>query len=206
MTSASDSAVANTAADAIVATLVANGVEVVFALPGEENLPIVSALRRAELPIVVCRHEQHAGFMAVTNARLTGTPAVCLATLGPGALNLVPALAQAQLMGVPVLALTGQKKLTGNDEGSFQVLDIVGSARPLVTSAVTLADPDLAAVTVADGLSRAATPPRGAVVVEIPEDVAATPVADGAPVVVLSLIHISEPTRLGMLSRMPSSA
>ncbi len=173
-----------TAADAIVATLLANGVDTVFALPGEENLPMVSALRRAGLPMIVCRHEQHAGFMAVTNARLTGRPAVCLATLGPGALNLATPLAQAQLIGAPVLALTGQKPARGNDEGSFQMLDVVGSARPIIASAESVTDPDAAAVTVARALATAIRPPGAAVLVEIPEDVASSPVAAAATVAV----------------------
>ncbi len=173
-----------TAADAVVATLVANGVTEVFALPGEENLPIVSALRRAEVPLIVCRHEQHAGFMAVANARLTDKPAVCLATLGPGALNLFTPLAQAQLMGVPLLALTGQKRLRDNDEGSFQMIDVVESARPMVALSTAVADPELAAVTVGDAWSAAITPPAGAVLVEFPEDVAAALVNGSSPVVV----------------------
>lgn len=186
-----------TAADAVVATLVANGVTEVFALPGEENLPIVSALRQAGVPLIVCRHEQHAGFMAVANARLTGKPSVCLATLGPGALNLFTPLAQAQLMGVPVLALTGQKRLRDNDEGSFQVIDIVGSAQPLVASSKAVTDPELAAVTVADALSAALTPPAGAVLVELPEDVAAAPVNTSSPVVVDRFPTVASSTAIG---------
>ncbi len=161
-----------TAADVVVDVLVANGVDVVFGLPGEENLPVVSALRRAGLPIVVCRHEQHAGFMAVAHARLTGALSVCLATLGPGALNLFTSLAQAQLIGVPVLALTGQEARTDNREGSFQVLDVVGSARPIVELATAVDDPAVVGPALSDAIRRATTPQRGAVVVELPEDVA----------------------------------
>ncbi len=161
-----------TAADGVVQALVAGGIDVVFGLPGEENLPLVSALRRAGLELVVCRHEQHAAFMAVAHARLTEGPAVCLATLGPGALNLFTGLAQAQALGVPVLALTGQKPVRGNEEGSFQVIDVVGSARPLLTEAVTASDPATAATTVAAALGIAVAE-RGAVLVELPEDVAA---------------------------------
>ena len=172
-----------TAADQVVAVLVANGVDTVFALPGEENLPLVSALRRAGIELVICRHEQHAGFMAVAAARLTGEPAVCLATLGPGALNLFTPLAQAQLLAAPLLALTGQKPVVDNDEGSFQVVDVVAAASPLVRFATSVSDPGVAAHVVADALSRAVGPPAGPVLVELPEDVAAAPAADGARLV-----------------------
>lgn len=169
-----------TASDLVVEALQANGVDVVFGLPGEENLPLVSAMRRAGLPIVVCRHEQHAGFMAVAHSRLTGGIGVCLATLGPGALNLFTPLAQAHLMGVPLLALTGQKAQTGNREGSFQMVDVVGAAGPIVTEATTVRDPDTIAQRMADAIRRATTPPRGPVLVELPEDVAAATVTGQA--------------------------
>lgn len=166
-----------TASDLVVEVLQENGVDMVFGLPGEENLPLVSAMRRAGLPMVVCRHEQHAGFMAVAHSRLTGRIGVCLATLGPGALNLFTPLAQAHLMGVPLLALTGQKAQTDNSEGSFQVVDVVGAAGPIVTKAMTVRDPGTTAETLADAIRRAVTPPRGPVLVELPEDVAATGVS-----------------------------
>ncbi len=165
-----------TAADVVIAVLRANAVSTIFALPGEENLPLVSAIRRADLPLVVCRHEQHAGFMAVAHARLTGELAVCLATLGPGALNLLTSLAQAHLLQVPVLALTGQKPQRDNDEGSFQVLDVVGAARPIVGSALTARDPQRIGSLLSDAVSRAMSAPQGAVLVELPEDIAAAPV------------------------------
>ncbi len=168
------------AADLVVETLQANDVDVVFGLPGEENLPLVSAMRRAGLRLVVCRHEQHAGFMAVAHARLTGRLGVCLATLGPGALNLFTPLAQAHLMAVPVLALTGQKAQTDNSEGSFQVVDVVGAAGPIVTNAVTVRDPETTAEMMADAIRRATTPSRGPVLVELPEDVAAATVGSQA--------------------------
>lgn len=169
MTSTSDS---QTAADQVVAQLRRAGVDVIFGLPGEENLALVTAIRDAELPVVVCRHEQHAAFMAVAHARLTGNVGVCLSTLGPGALNLYTGLAQAQLLSVPVLAITGQKAARNNEEGSFQVVDVVGSAAPIVEHAESVVDPAVAAAATADCIARAEQRP-GAVLLELPEDVAA---------------------------------
>ena len=74
--------------DLLVSTLENEGVERIFSVPGEENLDVVESLRRSSIKLIVTRHEQAAAFMAATQGRLTGRPGVCLATLGPGALNL----------------------------------------------------------------------------------------------------------------------
>ena len=77
----------------------------------------------------------------MASARLTGRVGVGLATVEPGALNLFTGLAQARLLGVPVLAITGQKSARNNDEGPFQVLDVVGAARSIIGRANALGDP-----------------------------------------------------------------
>lgn len=159
------------AADDVVAALLAHGVTDVFALPGEENLPVVSALRRADVPLVVCRHEQHAGFMAVAHARLTGRIGVCLVTLGPGATNAFTPLAQAHLIGAPLLVITGQKALRDNEEGPFQVIDVVGAATPITGWASSISDPEQAIERTLEAL-RAAAGGHRAALLEIPEDVA----------------------------------
>ena len=83
-------------ADLIVECLVNEGVEVIFGIPGEENIPLLEAIERnGHIRFIVTRHEQGAGFMAATYAHITGKPGVCLATLGPGALNLTLPVAQA---------------------------------------------------------------------------------------------------------------
>ena len=74
--------------DLLVAALENEGVECIFAIPGEENLDVLESLRRSRIKLVLTRHEQAAGFMAATYGRLTGRAGVCLTTLGPGALNL----------------------------------------------------------------------------------------------------------------------
>ena len=85
------------ASDLFVAGLEDGGVEYVFGVPGEENLDLIESLRTSKIRLVPTRHEQAAGFMAATVGRLTGGAGVCLATLGPGATNLVTAAAYAQL-------------------------------------------------------------------------------------------------------------
>ena len=186
-----------TAADAVVSALVAADVRTIFALPGEENLPMVSAIKRSPIELLVCRHEQHAAFLAVASARLTGRVGVCLATLGPGALNLFTGLAQAQLLGVPVLAITGQKSARNNDEGSFQVLDVVGAARSIIGRANALGDPRNAFAETVAAIRAAEGPNPGAVLLELAEDVAAAPADDRGPVQRRSRLSSGSPTGSG---------
>lgn len=154
------------------------GVNVVFGLPGEENLSFVEALGLTSINLIVVRHEQHAAFMAATHGRLTGRPGVCLATLGPGALNLFTGLAHAELGGMPVVAITGQKPLRNNREGSFQVLDVPAAARPLTRWSKTVADPREIVATIDEAFNQALDGRPGAVLVELPEDIAAEEVVE----------------------------
>ena len=85
----------------------------------------LESLRKSSIRLVLTRHEQAAGFMASTFGRLTGKCGVCLATLGPGATNLVTAAAYAQLGAMPMLMLTGQKPIRASKQGEFQILNVV---------------------------------------------------------------------------------
>ena len=101
------------ASDLMVAALEAEGVEYVFAVPGEENLDLLESLRTSAITLVLARHEQGAGFMAATYGRLTGQVGVCLSTLGPGATNLVTAAAYAQLGGMPMMMILTFMRISG---------------------------------------------------------------------------------------------
>ena len=89
------------ASDLFVKALENEGVDRIFAVPGEENLDVVESLRRSSIQLILTRHEQTAAFMAATHGRLTGKPGVCMATLGPGALNLVTGAAYAPRSHAP---------------------------------------------------------------------------------------------------------
>ncbi|QDV56425.1 thiamine pyrophosphate-binding protein [Rosistilla oblonga] len=119
------------ASDLFVKALENEGVEFVFGIPGEENLDFLDSLSRSNIRLILTRHEQAAGFMAATYGRLTGKSGVCLSTLGPGATNLVTAAAYAQLGGMPMLMITGQKPVKTSKQGQFQIIDIVDMMRPL---------------------------------------------------------------------------
>ncbi|MEO6860619.1 MAG: thiamine pyrophosphate-binding protein, partial [Microcoleus sp.] len=93
-------------AQLLVKCLENEGVEYVFGLPGEENLEILEALRNSSIKFITTRHEQGAAFMADVYGRLTGKAGVCLSTLGPGATNLMTGVADANLDGAPLVAIT----------------------------------------------------------------------------------------------------
>ena len=119
------------ASDLFVRALEAEGVEYIFGIPGEENLDMLESLRNSPIKLILTRHEQAAGFMAATYGRLTGKTGVCMATLGPGATNFVTAAAYAQLGGMPMMMITGQKPVKSSKQGHFQIVDIVDMMGPL---------------------------------------------------------------------------
>lgn len=119
------------ASDLFVKALENEGVEYIFGIPGEENLDLLDSKRCSSIKLILTRHEQAAGFMAATVGRLTGHPGVCISTLGPGATNLVTAAAYAQLGGMPMVMITGQKPIKKSKQGQFQIVDVVQMMRPL---------------------------------------------------------------------------
>ncbi len=167
-----------TSSDIFVKILEQKGIEYCFALPGEENLDFLEALRKSNIKLIVTRHEQSAAFMAATYGRLTGKPGVCLATLGPGALNLVTGVAYAQLGGMPLIAITGQKALLENWQAQFQIVDIVGVMRPITKWTESVATPRSMSKVAHNAITIASEERPGAVHVEIPEDIAGTEFED----------------------------
>ena len=119
------------ASDLFVKALEAEGVEYIFGIPGEENLDVLNSLQGSTIKLVLTRHEQAAGFMAATYGRLTGKAGVCMATLGPGATNLVTPAAYAQLGAMPMMMITGQKPIKTSKQGRFQIIDVVEMMKPL---------------------------------------------------------------------------
>ena len=128
-------------AEVIVSALENEGVEQIFGIPGEENLDVVEALRKSSIELVLTRHEQAAAFMAATHGRLTGRAGVCLATLGPGALNLTTGAAYALLGAMPMVMITGQKGILSRKQARFQVVDIVSTMTPLTKMARQIVSP-----------------------------------------------------------------
>ncbi|MDX1679253.1 MAG: acetolactate synthase large subunit [Akkermansiaceae bacterium] len=161
-----------TAAQVMVEALRAEGVERVFTVPGEENLDLLDAMRTSGIEVIVTRHEQGAGFMAATSGRLTGKPGVCLTTLGPGATNLVTAVAYAQLGGMPLVAITGQKPIQHGKQGQFQILDVIDIMNPVTHYAQQVRSAAVVPALVREAFRRAGQERPGAALLELPEDIA----------------------------------
>ena len=160
------------ASDLFVAQLEEEGVEYIFGLPGEENLDLLESLRTSRIKLIITRHEQAAAFMAATYGRLTGKPGVCFSTLGPGATNLVTGVAQAQLIGAPLISISGQKALADNWQARFQLVDVVRMMEPLCKKAVSITDPGMIPTVIRNAFKHAEAERPGAIHIELPEDVA----------------------------------
>ena len=167
------------ASDLFVRQLEEEGVEYIFGLPGEENLDFLESLRTSKIKLIVTRHEQTAAFMAATYGRLTGKAGVCFSTLGPGATNLVTGVAHAQLIGAPLVSISGQKALRENRQARFQLIDVVGIMRPITKQSISINDPGMIPTILRNAFKLAQAERPGAVHVELPEDVAASHTTSG---------------------------
>ncbi len=161
------------ASDLFIACLEDEGVEYIFGVPGEENLDFLDSLSRSKkIRLILTRHEQGAGFMAATYGRHTGKTGVCLATLGPGATNLVTAAAYATLGGMPMMMITGQKPIKKSKQGRFQILDVVAMMGPITKYTHQMAASDNIPSRVREAFRLAEEEKPGAVHIELPEDIA----------------------------------
>ena len=170
------------ASDVFVECLEAEGCEYIFGVPGEENLDFLDSLSRSkQIKLILTRHEQGAGFMAATYGRHTGKTGVCVATLGPGATNFVTSAAYAQLGGMPVLMITGQKPIKKSKQGRFQIVDIVSLMKPITKYAIQIAAGDNIPSRVREAYRLAEEEKPGATLIELPEDIAEEPTSDWKP-------------------------
>src|SRR5882672_5724083 len=161
------------ASDLFVQCLEREDCEYIFGVPGEENLDMLDSLSRSsQIKLILTRHEQGAGFMAATYGRHTGKTGVCMATLGPGATNLVTAAAYATLGGMPILMITGQKPIKKSKQGRFQILDVVSMMGPITKYAHQMASSDNIPSRVREAFRLAEEEKPGAVHLEFPEDIA----------------------------------
>ena len=158
--------------DLVIKALENEGVKYIFGIPGEENLYLLESLRKSKIKLILTRHEQAAGFMAATYGRLTGTPGVCLSTLGPGATNLVTAAAYAQLGGMPMVMITGQKPITKSKQALFQIIDVVEMMRPLTKMTKQIVHSHTVTSIIREAFRLARKERPGAVHIELPEDIA----------------------------------
>ena len=166
--------------DVFVECLEAEGVRHVFGIPGEETLDLNESLADSSIQFVPVRHEQGGAYMADAYGRLTGRAGVCLGTLGPGATNLVTAVADAFLDRAPLVALTGQSDIERMHKESHQYIDLIGILRPIVKWNARVSAPEIVPEVVRKAFAVAETEKPGPTHLELPEDVMARPL-DASP-------------------------
>ncbi len=159
--------------DLFVKCLEEEGIEYIFGVPGEENADFVLSLAESDkIRFILTRHEQGAAFMAEVYGRLTGNPAGCLGTLGPGATNLITGVADSNMDRAPMLVLTGQGSSQRLHKESHQIMDVVAMFAPVTKWATSILHPNTIPEIVRKAVRLARTEKPGAVHIELPEDIA----------------------------------
>jgi acetolactate synthase-1/2/3 large subunit len=177
------------AAELFIRCLENEGVDYIFGIPGEENLDVMDALLDSSIRFITVRHEQGAAFMADVYGRLTGRAGVCLATLGPGATNLITGVADANLDHAPVVAVAGQAGTTRLHKESHQVLDLEKLFSPVTKYAASLLEPEIVPEVVRKAFKLAQTEKTGATFIEFPENIASMETAEE----LLPVVHPPDP-------------
>src|ERR1700704_32610 len=167
------------ASDVFVECLESEGVEYVFGIPGEETLDLNESLADSSVQFVPVRHEQGGAYMADAYGRLTGRAGVCLGTLGPGATNLVTAVADAFLDRAPLVALTGQSDLDRMHKESHQYIDLIGILRPVVKWNARVSSPEIVPEVVRKAFKGAESEKPGSTPLALPEDGTMRPMDGG---------------------------
>lgn len=155
----------------IVTLLERQGIEIIAGIPGSSNLPIYHVIADSSIRHILSRHEQGAGFIAHGIARSTGRPAVCLTTSGPGATNVLTALADAKMDSVPIIVITGQvsSQLIGSD--AFQEIDICSMSAPVTKKNYQVRNVHDLLDIIPDAFSIAQSGRPGPVLIDIPKDI-----------------------------------
>ncbi len=166
------------AAELFVKALENEGVEYIFGIPGEENLDVMDALLDSPIKFITARHEQGAAFMADVYGRLTGRAGVCIATLGPGATNLITGVADANMDHAPLIAVAGQASTNRLHKESHQVLDLEAMFVPITKYATRIVSPEVIPEIVRKAFKVAQTEKTGACFIEFPENIAEMEIND----------------------------
>ena len=165
-------------ADLLVECLEEEGVHYIFGIPGEENLAIMEALKDSKIEFITVRHEQGAAFMADVYGRLTGKAGVCMATLGPGATNLITGVADADCDGAPLVAISGQVGTDKMHITAHQYLDLRSMFEPITRRAYTVVRPDTVSEITRLAFKYAEREKPGATFIDLPVNISKMPVGD----------------------------
>ncbi|MCK5335484.1 MAG: acetolactate synthase large subunit, partial [Gammaproteobacteria bacterium] len=150
-------------------------------IPGEENLDVMDSLLSSHIKFILTRHEQGAAFMADVYGRLTGKAGVCLATLGPGATNLVTGVADANMDRAPVVAIAGQGSTTRMHKESHQILDLVNLFAPITKYSTQIREPEVIPEIVRKAFKVAEAEKPGCSFIDFPENIAEMEVENQQP-------------------------
>ena len=161
-----------TAAELLVKSLENENVEYIFGIPGEENIAVMDALLGSSIKFITTRHEQGAAFMADVYGRLTGKAGVCMATLGPGATNLITGFADANMDRAPIVAIAGQGATTRMHKESHQILDLVNLFKPISKYSVEIREPEIVSEIIRKAFKDAQAEKPGGSFVSFPENIA----------------------------------
>ncbi|MCI1820978.1 MAG: acetolactate synthase large subunit [Megasphaera sp.] len=165
-------------ADLLVECLEEEEVHYIFGIPGEENLPVMNAIEKSNIEFITVRHEQGAAFMADVYGRLTGKAGVCLATLGPGATNLITGVADADCDGAPLVAISGQVGTDKMHITAHQYLDLRAMFEPITRRAYTVVRPDTVSEITRLAFKYAEREKPGATFIDLPINISKMPVDD----------------------------
>ncbi len=160
-----------TAAEAMVKCLEAEGIKHVFGYPGAAICPFYDELLKSDIRHILVRHEVNGGHAASGYARMSGKPAVCIATSGPGATNLITAIATAYMDSIPLVVITGQVNSDQIGRDVFQEADITGSAEPFVKHSILVKNPDEICMALKKAFYIAGTGRQGPVLIDVPMDI-----------------------------------
>ena len=162
------------ASDLFIKCLEEEGIEYIFGIPGEENADFMISFEDVaeKIQFILCRHEQGAAFAAEVYGRLTGTPAGCLGTLGPGVTNLLTGVADGNMDRAPMLVLTGQGSSERLHKESHQIMDAIAMCKPVTKWAQMIYHPDNIPEIVRKAVRLARTEKPGACMIDFPEDIA----------------------------------
>ena len=162
------------AAEAMVKCLELENISVVFGYPGAAICPFYDYLYKSSIKHILVRQEQNGGHSANGYARITGKPAVCIATSGPGATNLITAIATAYADSVPLVVITGQVSTDQIGRDVFQEADITGSAEPFVKHSFLVKNADEIPEIFKKAFHIAGTGRKGPVLIDVPFDIQKT--------------------------------
>lgn len=195
------------AAELFVKCLENEGVKYIFGVPGEENLDVMDALLSSSIQFITTRHEQGAAFMADLYGRLTGKAGVCLATLGPGATNLITGVADAHLDRAPLVAIAGQAATTRLHKESHQVLNLVEMFAPISKYSTQIIEPTIIPEIVRKAFKLAQAEKPGVCFIDFPENIAEEDVLDKTPLKMQSALPpIPSPIKIQQAADVIASA